>query len=50
MSEVCDVEDMKWHFRNEFWITPADGRVWLSLQYVHPRINPVLIETFRPAK
>ncbi len=50
VSEVCDVEDMKWHFRNEFWITPADGRVWLSLQYVHPRINPVLIETFRPAK
>jgi len=50
VSEVCDVASMKWHFRNEFWITPADGRVWLSLQHIHPRVNPLLIETFRPAE
>ena len=49
VSEECKVDDLKWKFRNEFWITPTTGQIWLSLQHVHPRINPLLIETFRPA-
>lgn len=50
VSEACIVPQMKWKYRNEFWITPQNGRVWLSLQYVHPRINPLRIETFRPSR
>jgi hypothetical protein len=49
VSEECTVVDMKWQFRNEFWIAPSTGQVWLSLQHIHPRVNPLLIETFRPA-
>jgi len=48
IQEDCKVPTLKWVFSNHFWIG-ADAVIWLSVQQVHPKVNPLIIETFRPA-
>lgn len=49
VAEDCAVESLKWRFTNHFWIAPQNGQMWMSVQFVHPKVNPLIIETFRPA-
>ncbi len=48
VKEDCVAPALKWRYENHFWLTPEDGRIWLSIQNVHPEVNPLIIETFRP--
>jgi hypothetical protein len=47
--EDCEAPEIAWSFRNEFWRDAATGAVWRSVQYVHPGLDPVTLETLRPA-
>lgn len=49
VQETCEVEALQWRFVNDFWIDPATLRVWASIQHVSPKVNPLVLETFRPA-
>lgn len=49
VREECKMPDLKWIFTNHFWIG-ADGVIWASVQNIHPKVTPLVIEQFRPAK
>lgn len=49
VRESCVVSELKWKFDNEFWIDPVSGEVWRSIQNIHPKVAPIVIETFRPS-
>jgi len=49
VTEACKVSTLKWQFTNEFWIVPETGQVWMSVQHIGPKGNPLIIEQFRPA-
>ncbi len=49
VQETCEVEELQWRYVNDFWIAPDSLRVWASIQYIHPKVNPLVLETFRPA-
>ena len=46
--EDCVAEDLDWSFSNEFWKDVASNYVWRSLQYIHPGLDPIALETLRP--
>lgn len=46
--ESCRAPLLDWHFTNTYWIDPSTGLVWRSVQYLHPDMDPVTIETLRP--
>ena len=35
-------------FQNTYWVAPEDGRIWKSIQWLGPRLNPVTIEVINP--
>jgi hypothetical protein len=47
-AEDCTASKLDWDFRDEFW-TDATGFTWKSKQYVEPDLDPLTIETLRPA-
>lgn len=47
--EDCVAPELDWTFRNEFWRDSANGFVWRSVQSVHPGLDPLELETLRPA-
>lgn len=47
--EDCTAPQLDWNFSNEFWKDATNGYVWKSVQYVHPGLDPVELETLRPA-
>lgn len=49
VKEDCKVSTLKWEFTNDFWVAPDTGQVWMSVQHVGPKGNPLIIEQFRPA-
>ncbi|HEX4534351.1 MAG TPA: YjbF family lipoprotein [Rhizomicrobium sp.] len=48
VSEHCHSEQLDWTFDNTFWIGES-GLVWKSIQYIHPKADPLTIEVLRPA-
>ncbi len=46
--EHCIADTMDWQFDNDFWRDPQTGYVWRSLQHIHPKSPPVILEVFRP--
>src|SRR5579871_1033938 len=48
VAEDCNASGIDWSFRNEFWID-ATGYVWKSRQFVHPKLDALTLEVFRPA-
>jgi hypothetical protein len=44
----CTVSAMRWNFDNEYWIDRGNGYVWRSIQHIHPKSPPVVLEVFRP--
>ncbi len=47
-AEDCSAPKLDWEFRDEFW-TDASGFTWKSKQYVEPDLDPLTIESLRPA-
>lgn len=48
VDESCRSERLDWTFHNTYWVSPDSGRVWRSVQYVHPNADPLEIEILRP--
>jgi hypothetical protein len=44
----CEAPQLKWTFQNTYWTDPQTGLVWKSIQYVHPKLDSIEIETLRP--
>lgn len=49
VQETCEVNELQWRYVNDFWIAPDTLQTWASIQYIHPKVNPLVLETFRPA-
>lgn len=48
VDESCRSDQLDWSFVNSYWISPATGAVWRSIQYVSPKLGPIEIEILRP--
>ena len=50
VEESCVAEggQLDWSFKNTFWLDPASGLVWRSIQHVHPHLDAIKIEILRP--
>lgn len=50
VSETCrsDAKVLHWIFENTYWRDRTTGDVWRSVQYVHPNLDALEIETLRP--
>jgi hypothetical protein len=44
----CVAPQLNWSFQNAYWTDLQTGLVWRSIQYVHPKLDPIEIETLRP--
>lgn len=44
----CSAPQLNWSFQNAYWTDPQTGMVWRSIQHVHPKLDPIEIETLRP--
>jgi hypothetical protein len=47
VDEDCRSEQIDWSFTNSYWISPHDGLVWRTIQYVSPKLGPLEIEILR---
>jgi hypothetical protein len=47
--EDCTAPQLDWNFSNEFWKDVASHFVWRSVQYLHPGLDPITLESLRPA-
>jgi hypothetical protein len=50
VDEICQAPSTGWQFTNSFWVDPDSGFVWRSIQYIRPDLDPLEIETLRPAE
>ncbi|MEI9997261.1 MAG: YjbF family lipoprotein [Rhizomicrobium sp.] len=48
VDESCRAERLDWSFANSYWVSAATGRVWRSIQNVHPNGLTLEIELLRP--
>jgi hypothetical protein len=50
VNEDCASESSRldWTFHNTFWIDSRTNFVWKSVQYVHPKVDPIETEILRP--
>jgi hypothetical protein len=50
VDESCVAESgqLSWSFRNSYWLDPASGLVWRSVQHTHPRLDAITLEILRP--
>jgi hypothetical protein len=48
--EHCTCKALNWTFTNEYWADTHAGRVWRSTQFIHPDLDSVEIELFRPPR
>ena len=44
----CTAPQLNWSFQNAYWTDLQTGTVWRSVQHVHPKLDPIEIETLRP--
>jgi hypothetical protein len=48
VDESCDAPQLEWSFANSFWVDPATGVVWRSIQHTSPDLDPLEIDVLRP--
>lgn len=48
VDERCRSGERDWSFTNSYWLDPQTGMVWQSRQSIHPRLDSLQIEIFRP--
>ncbi len=44
----CVAPQLNWSFQNAYWTDLQTGLVWRSIQHIHPKLDPIEIETLRP--
>ena len=44
----CTAPQLNWSVQNAYWTDRQTGMVWRSVQYIHPKLDPIEIETLRP--
>lgn len=49
VDEQCRSDRFHWSFTNSYWLDPQTGMAWQSRQAVHPRLDSLQIDIFRPA-
>jgi len=47
-DETCRSDRFDWSFQNSYWVSRSTGRVWRSVQHVHPKGPALEIEILRP--
>lgn len=47
--EECEAPLIRWSFTNEFWLDPATGQVWKSIQHYLPDMPPFELRVIKPA-
>lgn len=48
IDATCRSAQLNWTFKDVYWVGRPDGVVWRSVQYIHPKLGPVVLETLRP--
>ena len=48
INAQCSSPALNWRFTDVYWVGLSDGVVWRSIQYVHPKLGPIEMETLRP--
>jgi hypothetical protein len=48
IDEDCHSSQLNWNFTNSYWVSIDSGRVWRSIQHVHPDGLVLEIELLRP--
>lgn len=48
VRELCRARTENWSFTNRYWVDPADGFVWKSLQHIARSFPPIEIEILKP--
>ncbi len=50
IEESCASQgsQLDWSFENTYWVDPASGLVWRSIQHVHPQLDAIETEILRP--
>ena len=48
LRENCRARTANWSFTNLFWVDPADGFVWKSVQHIARGFPPIEIEILKP--
>lgn len=48
VDETCRADRIDWSFTNSYWISSETGRIWRSIQAVHPKGLVLEIEILRP--
>jgi hypothetical protein len=44
----CESPSLGWRFKNTYWVSRTSNIVWRSIQHIHPDMDPIEIEVFRP--
>jgi hypothetical protein len=47
-EEKCRSDRLDWTFSNSYWVSRETGRVWRSIQHIHPKGPTLEIEYLRP--
>lgn len=50
VDEACDAPALKWEFTDSYWLDQKSGRVWRSVQHIHPKLDTVGIEVLRQSE
>lgn len=48
VRETGTCKQIDWEFENDYWLEPASGLVWRSLQNIHPELDTIEIVMLRP--
>jgi hypothetical protein len=48
VEEDCRADELDWSFHNTYWVNADTGRVWRSIQHVHPGGQTLELEMLRP--
>lgn len=48
--EHCTCATLAWTFTNEYWADQENGLVWRSKQFIHPDLDVLEVELFRPPR
>jgi len=48
VDEQCRSAQLDWSFTNSYWLDPQTGMAWRSRQFIHPKLDGLDIEIFRP--
>jgi hypothetical protein len=48
VEESCTSSQLRWSYRNSFWVDPESGFVWRSSQHIHPGGTVIETQIFRP--